>query len=137
AGEHHWRFETVRLHHVAARQQVEELVLPAELDVSFDRDRIVRLHEGIQQLRYRDRSLLCEPLREVVALEQARDRRRAREPKYFGEVELREPLAVEADLRAAGVDDRRRVLEVALCVRVDLLTGKDRPRRPPTRRVTD
>ena len=35
-----------------------------------------------------------------------------RQPQDLREVELREPLAVEADLRALGVDDRRRLVEV-------------------------
>ena len=38
-----------------------------------------------------------------------------------------EPLAVVAHLRALGVEDHHRLLEVALRVRVDLLVGEDRP----------
>ena len=41
--------------HVAAEQQVEGLVGAAELDVGLDRDRVVALHQRIEQLEHRDR----------------------------------------------------------------------------------
>ena len=70
------RLEPVGLHHVAAGEQVVELVGAAELDVRLDGDRVVGLHEGIEELRHRDRGLGREALLEVVALEQPRDRDR-------------------------------------------------------------
>src|SRR5438876_982410 len=80
---------------------------------------IVRLHHRIEQLGDRDRLLRSEPFREVVALEDARDRRRPRQSKDLREVERAEPFAVEADFGALRVDDRGGGFEVAFCVRVD------------------
>ena len=74
---------------VAAREQVVELVGAAELDVGLDRDRVVGLHQRVEELGDRDRPPRGEALREVVALEDLRDGRRARQAEDLGEVELR------------------------------------------------
>ena len=127
--EHDLRLEPVRLHHLAAGEQVVELVGAAELDVGLDRHRVVRLHERIEELRDRDRLAGAVPLVEVVALEHPRDGDDAAEPHDVRVGELREPLAVVPHLEQLGVvaQDRLRLLEVALRVRVDLLVGEDRP----------
>src|SRR6185312_16624090 len=78
-----------------------------------------------------------ETLLEVVALEQPGDGDRPREANDLREVELREPLAVEADLRLLGVDDLRGLLEVPLRVRVDLLVREHRPFGRPARGIAD
>ena len=49
------RLEPVGLHHLAAGEQVVELVGAAELDVGLDRDRVVGLHQRVEQLGDRDR----------------------------------------------------------------------------------
>ena len=53
--QHDLRLEAVVLHHLAAGEQVVELVGAAELDVGLDRDRVVRLHQRVEELRDRDR----------------------------------------------------------------------------------
>ena len=131
--------EAVGLHDVAAREQVVELVGAAQLDVRLDRDRVVGLHERVEELGDRDRLIRRVALREVVALEQARHGGRSRQAQHRGEVELAQPFAVEAHLepRRVVVDEELRLLEVALRVRVDLLVGEHRPLGGPTRRVAD
>ncbi len=64
--------------HVAPEQEVELLIGAAELDVGAHGDRVVGLHERIEQLEDRDRLARRVALGEVVALEQLRDGRRAR-----------------------------------------------------------
>ena len=61
-------------HELAPDEEVEELVRAAELDVGVERDGVVALAERVEELVDGDRLLLPEPLREVVALEEARDR---------------------------------------------------------------
>ncbi len=126
-------------HDVAAREQVVELVRSAELDVGLDRDRVVGLHERVEELRDRDRLARAEALLEVVALEHPRDRDRPREAHDVGVGELREPLAVPPQLERLrlGADDRGGVLEEAARVALDLLVGQDRALRRPAGRVAD
>ena len=123
-GERDLRLLPVGLLHLAAHEEVVELVGAAELDVGLDRHRVVPLHDRVQELRDRDRRLLREALGEVVALEQPGDGRRPRQPDDLRVVELAEPLAVEPQLRAFRVDDRRRLLEVPLRVAIDLLVRR-------------
>jgi hypothetical protein len=129
--------EAVGPHHLPAGEQVEELVVPAELDVGLDGDRVVGLHEWIEQLRDRDRLLRRIPLCEVISLQQPRDSGCPSQPQDLGEVQLREPLAVEPQLGTIRVDDRRRMLEITLRVRVDDLGCDDRPLGRPSRGIAD
>ena len=74
---------------------------------------------------------------EVVAFEDAGDGGRPREPQHLREVEFRQPLPVEADLRPLGVDDGRGVLEVPLRVGVDHLRVDHRALGLPARGIAD
>ena len=120
------RLLAVRLLDVAPQQQVELLVGPPQLDVGVDRHRVVSLEQRIEQLEYRDRLLRCVALREVVALEELRHRRGAREPEELLHLH-REPLAVEAHLGAVRVEDLERLLLERLGVAVDLLRRQHGP----------
>ena len=128
--QHHLRLEPVVRHHLAPGQQVVELVGPAELDVGLDRDRVVRLHQRIEELRDGDRLARLHPLLEVVALEDPRDRDRARQADDIGVGQLREPFAVVANLGPGRIEDHHRLLEVRLRVAVDLLVARASAARP-------
>ena len=110
-------------------QQVVELVGAAELDVGFDGDRVVRLHERVQELRDRDRLPARVAPGEVVALQHLRDRHHPRQPNDVGEAELREPLAVAPDLGLLGDEDLEGLVDIRLGVPVDLVVVQDRPCR--------
>ena len=58
---------------VAAAHQVELLVGAAELDVALQRDGVVALHHGVEQLVDADGLLVLEALVEVLALQHLRD----------------------------------------------------------------
>ena len=77
---------------VAREQQVEGLVGAAELDVGAHRDRVVALHERVEQLEDRDRLRGGEALGEVVALEQLGDGGRPRQAEELLHAHV-EPLA--------------------------------------------
>ena len=83
-------------------QQVERLVGPAELDVGAHRDRVVALQHRVEQLEQRDRLVGREALGEVVAREQLRDRRMAREAEQVLHRHV-EPLGVVAHLEVLVV----------------------------------
>ena len=103
--------------YVAAGEQVVELVGAAQLDVGLDRDRVVGLHERVEELRDRDRrsaprSASAKSSRSSSrATVIVRVRRTTSAKSSFDE-----PLAVEAHLEPlrARVDDLRRLLEVRL-----------------------
>ena len=78
--QNHLRLEAVGRHDLAAREQVVELVGAAELDVGLDRHRVVGLHQRVEELGDGDRLVRGEALGEVVALEDAGDRGRPRQP---------------------------------------------------------
>src|SRR5204862_2449977 len=95
-------------------EEVVELVGPADLDVRFDRDRVVRLHERIEELGDGDRLVLAEAFREVVSFEYSRDRDRATEPHDVRVRELAEPFAVEADFGPVAVEHAERLVRERL-----------------------
>ena len=86
-------------------EQVEELVGAAELDVALERDRVVGLEQRVEELVLVDGPLLVEALREVVALEHARDGVFAMSSTISTGVMRVEPLGVVADLDPPLVED--------------------------------
>ncbi len=82
---------------VAANQKIELLVRASEFDIALECNRIVTLHQRVEDLVHRDRSVFLEALSEVVAFEDARI-------EAF-EVQGVEPFAVEADLGFRGIED--------------------------------
>ena len=121
-----------------AEQQVEGLVGAAELDVGAHGDRVVALHERIEQLEDRDRRLRRPALGEVVALEQLGDGRRARQAEEVLHAHV-QPLGVEAHLEQLGVvaQHLEGLLLVGARVGVDLLARQHRPRRRAAARIAD
>ena len=67
-----------------------------------------------------------EPLLEVVSLQHPRHRHRARQAQQLGEVQFSQPLRVETQFGAAGVENPRGLLEERLGVAVDLLVAQHR-----------
>ena len=106
---------------LAAHQQVEFLVGAAELDIGLERDRVVALRQGIQQLVHRDRLLFHEALVEVLALQHLRDGELRGQADDAFVAQLVEPLAVEAHLGLVAIEDLEDLRLVGLGVLVDLL----------------
>src|SRR5215203_4237177 len=82
----------VVLHHLPAHEQVVELVCAPQLDVGFYRDRVIGLHQRIEELRQRDLVVRGVPLAEVVALQDAGQGRRPGQPYEICHRKRREPL---------------------------------------------
>ena len=124
----------VRALDVAAQQEVELLVRAPELHVGAHRDRVVALHERIEQLQHGHGLARGEALGEVVALEDLRDGGRARETEELlhGHVE---PLGVEAHLGLLAVEDLEGLLRVRARVRVDLVARELRAQRGASARI--
>ncbi len=127
----------MRLHHLTTGQEVVELVGAPELDIGLDRHRVVALHERVQELAHRDRLSGRITLREVVTLEDARNRRYPRETDDIRVRQLGEPLAVVTNLGAVRIDDLERLLLVRPRVGVDLLIREERSFGATSGRVAD
>ncbi len=117
----HLRALPVRLLHLAAQHEVEELVGAAELDVGLQHHRVVRLHQWIQQLEHRNRPIVVNALREVPAAQQLIDSHTRREPEERLEPHRGEPLPISTYLGAVGVEDAKRLLLIGGCVGLDLV----------------
>ncbi|ABA51107.1 hypothetical protein BURPS1710b_3413 [Burkholderia pseudomallei 1710b] len=127
----------VLLLQLAADEQVEFLVGAAELEIGVQRDRIVTLHQRVQEFMDRDRDAALEAFREILALEHARDRVARRELDHPIRAERHRPLAVVADLGLCAIEHERGLLEVGLRVRFDLLARERRAGRVAARRIAD
>src|SRR5215207_7953254 len=127
----------VVLHHLPAHEQVVELVCTAELDVSFYRNGVVRLHQGIQKLGKRDLVVRGVSLAEVVAFQYAGQGRRPGQPYKVCHRQRRKPLGVAADLGPIAVEDQVRLLEVGPRVLLDLPRREDGTRLRTPGRVAD
>ena len=101
-------------------------------------DRVVALHQRVEQLEDRDRRARRVARGEVLAVEQLGDRRRAREAEQLRHPHV-EPFAVEAQLVALGilVEDLLRLALVGARVGLDLLVAQHGPRVRATARVAD
>ena len=65
------RFLAVLALELAADDEVKALVRAAELEVGVERDRVIALHQRVEELMHRDRQVFTETLREVIALKEA------------------------------------------------------------------
>ena len=106
---------------LAADQHVELLIGAANLEVGFERDRIVTLDHGIEQLMQEQRLLVGEPLLEVVALQHAGDAHLRRNLDQAAHAELVHPFAVEADLGQLAIENLERLRAIGFRVALDLL----------------
>ena len=92
---------------LAAEQDVEGLIGAAELDVGADLDRVVRLHERIEELVDADRRAVAIALGEVVALEHARHGALRAETDHVLEAQR----ASHSPLKRTSVRSRSRILK--------------------------
>ncbi len=122
---------------LAAGQDVEELVGPAELDVGLDGHRVVRLEQRVEQVLDRDGRLLLHALAELLAREHLLRGEASAQLDDVAQAELREPLGLENDPAALFRDDLVELLEVRIGVLQHLLVRHRRPRLVLVRRVAD
>src|SRR5207247_3764939 len=122
---------------LAAREYVEQLVCPADLDVGFDGDRVVCLQQRVQDVLDRDRRLLFEALAELLAREHLLRGETRRETDDVAEPELSEPLALHDDADALARHDLVELIEVCLRVLEHLLVGHGRASIVAVGRVAD
>ena len=136
-GERDLRLHAHLLHELAAGKEVEELVAAAHLDVGLDLDRVVRLHDGVQELVQRDGRLGLIALGKVIALENAGDGELGGDREELLEVHGEHPVTVVDDGRLLGVEDLHGLGDVSRGVGLDLLLGELRARGVLAGRVAD
>ena len=106
---------------IAPDQHVELLIGAANFEIRFQRDRIVTLDHGIQQLVQEQRLLGGEALLEVVALEQAGDAHLRRNFDQLRHVQFVHPFAVEADLGQLAIENLVSLFAIGISVALDLV----------------
>ena len=137
SGQHHLRLLPVRALQFASHQQIELLVGPAELHVSFERDGVVSLHQRIQQLVHRNRLLILKAFVKVFALQKLRHRVLRGQPHKLVRAHRSEPAPVEIDDGLLRIENLEHLLLIRLGIQFDLLRRQRRPRRRAPRRVAN
>jgi hypothetical protein len=120
-----------------ADQQVELLVGAAEFDVGLQGDRVVALHQRIQELMDRDRLSTFIALVEIVALEHARDRVLRRQLDHVGSAHRAEPFRVEAQFGALAIEHLVDLGRVGFGVRLHVLARERLARCILAARIAD
>jgi hypothetical protein len=111
---------------LAAGQDVEELVRSPELHVRLDRDRVIGLQQGIQQVLDRDRRLALLALAEFFARQDLLRGESRRELDDVAQAELPVPLVLQNDSRVLTWHDEVELIEVGPRVLHDLVAGLER-----------
>ena len=101
------------------------------------RDRVVALHQRVEELVHGDRLLAREALGEIVALEHARDGVLRGELDHARGAERLAPFGVVADLGACGIEHLGRLCVISRGVGLDLLARQRRAHVVAARRVAD
>jgi len=114
---------------VASDEIIESLVCAAEFDIGFYDDRIIGLHQGVEELVYADWPARFVANLEGIALEHPGHCHGTGELDNVGEVQLGKRFGIVANLEFffGCVEDFPRLGEIGFCVLLDLLIGKDRP----------
>ena len=123
--------------HVAADQQVEVLVRAAQFDVGAQRDRIVRLHQRVEELVHVNRHAVPKALREIVALQQARHGVVAAQADDIGRRQRVQPLRVEPQFGPVRVENLEDLPGVRLGVRPHLVARQRLARFRAAGRIAD
>ncbi len=118
-------------------EQIELLVGPTELDVSFECDGVIPLHEGIQEFVDCDGPLGLIALAEVVPLEHPRDCVLRSEPDDIRCVHVAHPPRVEFQPRMLRVENLVNLLLVGSGVILNLLGRQRRARGSLSGRISD
>ncbi len=110
----------------AAHQQVEFLVGAAEFEIGVKRNRVVTLHQRVQEFVDGDRQTALIPFREIFTLENPCHRVARGELDHAVGAERHRPFAVVADLGFFAIQHQSSLLEVGLGVRLDLFARERR-----------
>ncbi len=136
-GECHLRLHTHLLHELAARKKIEELVGATHLYVSLDLHRVKCLHNGIQELMQGDGSLRLITLGKVVTLKNACHRKLGAQLEHALEVQRQNPVTVMHDSGFLRIQNLHGLINVGLCVGLNLLLRELWARRVLTRRIAN
>ena len=122
---------------IATDQNVEELVSPSQFDVRFDHDRVPALHDRILDFMGMNGLLPIDSLTKIFALEHLLQGDAAVEPDHFFVSHLAEPIPIEDDLGAAGIEDLESLLAIGLGVGLHFGGGEMRSGGGAAARIPD
>ncbi len=122
---------------IAADEDVEKLIRPANFHIGLDLHGIPPLHDWVLDFMRADWHALLEALLEILTLHHLLDRDAAVEPDHLLERHDLEPLAIECRARPGGIENLVGLLAEAPRIFHDLIVRKLRARHRPTARVAD
>jgi len=110
----------------AARLEIEKLVGAADLDIRLDSDRVIALHERIEEFAQRDLYAFFKSLGKIAARRHLLDREAFCQFRDLLEAELVEPFRIVMDLGRAEIDDLACLVEIAFEIILDIFPCKHR-----------
>ena len=122
---------------LATDQQIEFLVGATELDVGLQRDRVVTLHERIEEFVDRDGLPALVTLVEIIALEHARDGVFGGQLDHGGSIHCAKPFRVEAQFGLLAIEHFVYLRRVGFRVREHVVARKRLARDVLATRVAD
>ena len=121
----------------ASHQQIEFLVGAAQLDIGFERHRVVSLGQRIEQFVQGDGLFFLKALVEVFALEHLRDGELGREANEVIRSDFANHSAVEASFVLCRIENFVDLRHVSFGVAHDFFAGERRARSGAPGRVAD
>ncbi len=118
---------------------IEGLVGAAKLDVAFNHNRIVALHQRVKKFVSVNIHISLQAFLERISLEHLGDRFLCRYLNQLHQSELLQPFAVMPDfeLLLGSIEYFSRLLEIRLRIRIDLLGREHRPGRVLAGRIAN
>ena len=95
-----------------ATKMLKQLILPADLGVSFLRHRVIGLHQRIKEFMQVNRLFLMDALGEILPRHELLHREVARQTDDVGKIQRRQPFIVAADARPFFIQNLESLLGV-------------------------
>ena len=129
------RFLTILTLQFTPDEQIEALIGSAEFQICLQGDRIVALHERVQEFVHRDRQFFLEALGKIIALQETGERVAARELNETGRTQRIAPLRVVANFRLVQIKHHAGLVQVSLSIGFNLFARQGRTSGVAARRI--
>ena len=131
------RFLAILALQFAAHKQIEALVGTAEFQIGMKSDRVVALHQGVDQFVHGNRKLFGKTLGKVIAFEQSSHRVAAGKLNEARSAQLVAPFGIPAHFGLFDVDDVSSLFEIGFGVDLNLFRRQRRTGRIAAGRIAN
>ncbi len=133
----HLRLLPVRALQFAPHQQIESLVRAAQFHIGLERDRVISLHQRIQQLVHGNGLLVLKSFVKILALQQLRNRVLRHQADEIVGAKLPKPSPVEVDHSFLRIENLENLRLISFGIFLNLPARQRRPRGRASRGVTN